>query len=144
VNTCTRAAALAFVALLAACPGGGDDGVDPGPRPGEPDAGPGPGPIPNPFDRTPPTTTASPDAAATRQTAIAVTLSPSEPATTYYTLDGSEPTAASARYAAPIVVDRTRTLRFFSVDVNGNAEAPQSLRYRIDIVRRLLLDVAAN
>ena len=122
-----RFSVLAMVVLVAACPAdGGDDGGDPE------------------RDRTPPRTTASPDATAVRQAAIRVTLSTSEPATTYYTLDGSAPTTSSTQYAASIAVDRNSTLRFFSVDAGGNAEAPQSLRYRIDIVRRLLLDVAAN
>jgi hypothetical protein len=124
--TCLRFSALALVALLTACLGGGDDPVEPD------------------RDQTPPTTMASPDAAAVRQSTIRVTLSTSEPATTYYTLDGSAPTTSSTRYAAPIAIDRPRTLRFFSVDASGNAEAPLSLRYRIDTVRRLLLDVAAN
>lgn len=53
-------------------------------------------------------------------------------ASTRYTLDGSTPTAASPLYAAPISVDRDLTLRFFSTDVDGNAEAPRSAQYVID------------
>jgi hypothetical protein len=51
---------------------------------------------------------------------------------TFFSLDGSTPTPASPRYVAPIVVDRSLTLRFFSVDGDGNAEAPRSAEYVID------------
>jgi hypothetical protein len=51
---------------------------------------------------------------------------------TFFTLDGSAPTAASPRYVAPIVVDRSLALRFFSVDGDGNAEAPRREDYVID------------
>jgi hypothetical protein len=47
-------------------------------------------------------------------------------------------------YATPVVVDRSRTLRFYSVDPAGNAETPREARYRIDVVRHLLLEVGAN
>jgi ligand-binding sensor domain-containing protein len=53
-------------------------------------------------------------------------------AATYFTIDGSTPTTASARYLVPVVVDRSLTLRFFSVDGDGNAEAPRSETYVID------------
>ncbi|WP_242342947.1 Ig-like domain-containing protein [Anaeromyxobacter terrae] len=51
---------------------------------------------------------------------------------THYTVDGSNPTAASPAYVAPITVDRSLTLRFFSVDAQGNAEAPRSETYVMD------------
>jgi hypothetical protein len=148
----------ACLALAAAACGPGDEpgptpvgptGPDAGPGPGEPDArGPGPGepdaaaPV-DPGDITAPVTVAAPPADRVYQNGVTVALTSDEPAATYYTLDGSEPTAASARYTAPIRLDATATLRFFSVDPAGNAEAGQSHRYRIDVVRRLLLDVAA-
>jgi hypothetical protein len=61
---------------------------------------------------------------------IRVTLRPSEPADVYYTTDGSRPTFDSPRleYTGPrqgeasILIDRTTTLRWFSVDVRGNVE----------------------
>jgi hypothetical protein len=51
---------------------------------------------------------------------------------TFFTLDGSTPTAASPRYVAPILVDHSLTLRFLSVDGDGNAEAPRREDYVID------------
>jgi hypothetical protein len=149
------AACLALAA--AACRPGDQPGPTPAdpdagaPLPGEPDArAPGPGepdaapvdPV-DPVDTTAPVTVAAPPADRVYQNGVTVALTTDEPAATYYTLDGSEPTAGSARYAAPIRLEVTSTLRFFSVDPAGNAEIRQSHRYRIDVVRRLLLDVAA-
>lgn len=56
-------------------------------------------------------------------------------AATYYTVDGSTPTTASPVYeGAPILVARSTTIRFFSVDAAGNAEAPRAEAYVIDTV----------
>jgi hypothetical protein len=55
-------------------------------------------------------------------------------AATYYTVDGSTPTAASTRYTGPVAVAQSLTLRFFSVDVQGNAETPKQEAYVIDTV----------
>ncbi len=51
---------------------------------------------------------------------------------TRYTLDGTTPNAASRLYTAPISITATATLRFFSVDWEGNAEAPRSETYVLD------------
>lgn len=61
---------------------------------------------------------------------VEVTFEQSEPATIHYTLDGSRPTLASPKVealgireeAAPIVIDQTATLQWFSVDIAGNIE----------------------
>jgi len=47
---------------------------------------------------------------------------------TYYTTDGSDPTTASAVYTAPVKLSTagTYTVKFFSTDLAGNAEAVQS------------------
>jgi hypothetical protein len=53
-------------------------------------------------------------------------------AATYYTLDGSVPTASSPLYVAPVRVSSSLTLRFFSVDVAGNVEGARGESYVID------------
>jgi hypothetical protein len=52
--------------------------------------------------------------------AQSVTLSADEPATLYYTLDGSTPTTASTQYSGPIAVDISLTLKVLAVDNVGN------------------------
>lgn len=81
-------------------------------------------------DTTPPTTTASP-ASGTYGGPRDVTLSANEPATTYYTLDGSKPTTGSAVYSGPITINDDTTLKFFSEDAAGNVEAVKTETYVI-------------
>ncbi|MEM9598759.1 MAG: chitobiase/beta-hexosaminidase C-terminal domain-containing protein, partial [Acidobacteriota bacterium] len=77
------------------------------------------------VDTTPPTTTASPSGG-TFGSSVTVTLTADEPATTYFTLDGTTPDTASSVYAAPLQISVDTTLRFFSIDVAGNAESVRS------------------
>jgi peptidoglycan/xylan/chitin deacetylase (PgdA/CDA1 family) len=51
---------------------------------------------------------------------VSVSLSPSEPATVYYTTDGSNPTLASSIYANPIQITANTTLKYFAKDTAGN------------------------
>jgi peptidoglycan/xylan/chitin deacetylase (PgdA/CDA1 family) len=51
---------------------------------------------------------------------------------TYYTTNGTTPTTTSAVYTAPITVASTSTLKYFSVDTAGNAEAVKSQLIQID------------
>lgn len=53
---------------------------------------------------------------------------------TFYTLDGSAPSPASTRYTNPISITADTTLRFFSVDGQGNVEATKQEQYTIDTV----------
>jgi hypothetical protein len=53
---------------------------------------------------------------------------------TLYTLDGSAPSPASTRYTNPISITADTTLRFFSVDGQGNVEATKQEQYTIDTV----------
>ncbi|MCP3145223.1 chitobiase/beta-hexosaminidase C-terminal domain-containing protein [Pyxidicoccus xibeiensis] len=55
-------------------------------------------------------------------------------AATHLTLDGSTPTTASPRYTGPITfqANTTTTLRFFSVDALGNAEAVKTESFLVD------------
>jgi peptidoglycan/xylan/chitin deacetylase (PgdA/CDA1 family) len=51
---------------------------------------------------------------------------------TYYTTDGSTPTASSQAYAGPFQVTATSTVKFFSVDQAGHAEPVKSQLVSID------------
>src|SRR5207253_602124 len=55
-------------------------------------------------------------------------------AATYYAADGSTPTTASSRYTGPITIADNATLRYFSLDVQGNAETSRQQIYVIDTV----------
>ncbi|WP_236021939.1 chitobiase/beta-hexosaminidase C-terminal domain-containing protein [Geomesophilobacter sediminis] len=81
------------------------------------------------LDTTPPLTVANPVPGT--YVPIAVTLTTSEPATTYYTLDGTTPTTASLVYTAPIQINSTTTISYFSVDLAGNAETVKSGTWNI-------------
>ena len=51
-----------------------------------------------------------------------VTLTVNEPATIYYTLDGSTPTTSSAVYNGPVSISPNTVLKFFAIDLAGNRE----------------------
>jgi len=90
-------------------------------------------------DSTPPVTTASP-AGGTYATAQSVTLSCDDGTGsgcvgTYYTTDGSSPTASpSSQYTAPILVATDTVLKFFSVDNAANQETVKTQNYFITTV----------
>jgi hypothetical protein len=94
--------------------------------------------VPTADPNAPVTTgTASPAANATgwNPSAVTVTLTATDAsgvANTYYTTNGSTPTTSSTRYTGPFTVSATATVRYFSVDIRGNAETPTSLAVRID------------
>ncbi|WP_426753006.1 chitobiase/beta-hexosaminidase C-terminal domain-containing protein [Myxococcus sp. Y35] len=115
-----RYAALALTTqLVLACGGGG--GGEPQPPPA--------------ADLTPPTTRATPDGG-DFSGAVVVTLACDDGqgsgcAATYYTLDGSTPGTGSTQYREPFTLGSTTTVRFYSVDTAGNAEAPKSVTYTL-------------
>jgi subtilisin family serine protease len=83
------------------------------------------------LDLTPPVTTATPSGG-TYASPQSVTLAANEPATIYYTTDGSTPTTASPVCAAPIAIPVTTTLKFFARDLAGNSETVRTATYIID------------
>ncbi|MDQ1673702.1 MAG: hypothetical protein QOC98_2264, partial [Frankiaceae bacterium] len=93
-------------------------------------------------DTTPPTTTATLSPAANASgwnntTPVSVTLSATDTGgagvdKTYYTTDGTTPTTSSTIYGGPIPVNATTTVKFFSVDKAGQAEAVNSRLVQVD------------
>ena len=69
---------------------------------------------------------------------VSVALAATDPtggsglAATYYTTDGSTPTTSSTRYTQAFNVTQTRTVKYFSVDLAGNAEAVKSQQVQVD------------
>lgn len=93
-----------------------------------------------------PTTTVTPVPATYSSGPVVVGMSSNMPATIYYTVDGSEPTTASAVYTAPISIAATTTLRYFAVDLDGNAEAVKSGTWTIhadDMVSSITINTGA-
>ncbi len=82
----------------------------------------------DPFDKTPPKVNVDPPRY-TREVGI-VRMKSDEPATIYYTIDGTSPTLDSAHEEEQVLIssvpDNTQ-LRFFAVDLNGN-QSPEELR----------------
>jgi len=84
-------------------------------------------------DFTAPTVQASPNTG-TYNTVQNVTLSADEPATIYYTTDGTTPTSSSNQYTAPININTTTTLKFMAIDTAGNQGLVQTETYTIDTI----------
>lgn len=87
-------------------------------------------------DTAAPTTTASPPGgsflAPTNVTLTCVDSGDSGCAATYYTRDGTTPTSSSPRYSEPFLVAAATTLKFYSVDKAGNAEAVKTAVFEFD------------
>ncbi len=81
-------------------------------------------------DITPPTVTANPTGG-NYNTPQNVALTANEPATIYYTTNGSDPTPASTQYNGAIPISTTTTLKFMAVDTAGNQGNIQSETYNI-------------
>lgn len=70
----------------------------------------------------------------TYDSAQTVYLDVNEPSDTYYTLDGSTPTTASTLYTGDgILIDKTTTIKYFSVDTSGNTESVKTTTYTINV-----------
>src|SRR5690606_27287567 len=85
------------------------------------------------FDLTTPTVTASPAGGIYSSPQI-VNLNASEPATIYYTIDGSQPDTNSTIYTGPVSVISSTELKFFAVDSAGNVGSIMTESYVIDTV----------
>jgi hypothetical protein len=96
-----------------------------------------------PPDTTPPTVTANP-VGGTYSSEQSVTLTASEAATIYYTLDGTDPTATSTKYTQPINISSTTTLKFMAIDTAGNQSEISTENYILDIVDITPPTVTAN
>jgi hypothetical protein len=83
-------------------------------------------------DTTPPVTTATPGGG-TYTSPQTVTLTANEPATIFYTTNGTTPTTSSAVYSTPLSIPATTTLKYFAVDTTGNVEAVKTQTYTVNI-----------
>jgi hypothetical protein len=91
----------------------------------------------DPDDDTAPTTTASPAGVRSRSPVPDnVVLSSDEPATIFFTRDGSDPTMASDSEPSPVTVPDIvsgETIRFFAIDIAGNVESTKTELYEVDV-----------
>ena len=85
------------------------------------------------VDRTPADVVASP-AGGVFYGPQTVSLSADEPATIYYTLDGTDATVDSTPYASPIEIDTSTLLKCLAVDVAGNPSEIVTETYDILII----------
>lgn len=78
-----------------------------------------------------PATSASPKGGTYNQP-VYVELQTNKEASTYYTVDGSNPTAQSTLYTGPIYISGDTTLKFFSQDSSGQKESVKEEVYIIE------------
>ena len=83
------------------------------------------------IDNIPPTVAITPLGTLYNSTQ-SVVLSASEPATIYYTTDGTTPTTSSQVYNNPVTVSSNKTFNFFAKDIAGNSGTRVTKSYVID------------
>jgi hypothetical protein len=94
-------------------------------------------------DTTAPTVTASPRGG-DYSIAQSVTLTSSEPATIYYTRDGSTPTTSSSIYNSPLSISSTTTLKYIARDKAGNNGNVVTQVYTINTIDATLPSVTIS
>ena len=85
------------------------------------------------IDTVAPIVTASP-AGGAYAAAQSVTLTANEPASIFYTTDGTTPTTASTAFTAPVSIASTTVLKYLATDAAGNISAVASQTYTIGSV----------
>jgi hypothetical protein len=80
------------------------------------------------IDRTSPSVGAAPAGGSYTQP-LTIALAADEPASIYYTLDGSKPTLGATLYQAAIALSQATTLKFMAVDAAGNQSATVTENY---------------
>jgi hypothetical protein len=83
------------------------------------------------IDTVPPGTPTAAPPAGQYAAGQRITLTTNEPATIYYSTDGSLPTDASTEYTAPIALRVAMSLRYFAVDTAGNASPVAAQAYTV-------------
>ena len=89
-------------------------------------------------------------AGTTYTSAVTVRLAATDPngdtTTTYYTVDGSDPTTSATRvtYSAAFTVDQTRTVRYYSTDSTGQSETPKSQTINVNAGSAPTTTIACN
>src|SRR5688572_1732170 len=87
-------------------------------------------------DGAAPATTADPPGGSFREMPAEVRLASDEPATIFFTLDGSTPTTASPSEPSPVLLTELppdTTIRFFAVDAADNTETEHAETYLLDL-----------
>lgn len=88
-------------------------------------------------DNTPSTVTVTPSPGYYKNS-LQVSLKINKPGTIYYTLNGSTPTNQSTPYTESISITKTTTLKFITVDNEGNTSPVQTKIYTIDTVKPVI------
>lgn len=83
------------------------------------------------IDHTPPVISVVP-AGDTFSDPVQVTLTTDEPATIYYTLDGSEPDINAEQYTTPLNISEDTSLGLMAIDEAGNQSASQTETYTFE------------
>ena len=129
-----RLFALILLFIISACGGGGSGGD---------------GSSPVPADTTAPNTSISHSTQYFSDNLV-ITLNCADTggsgcSAIYYTLDNTTPSTSSTKYTGPITISHTTTLKFFSIDGDGNRESVRSETYTLtSFERHVAADVSVQ